>query len=77
MRVFVSGGCGFVGSSVIQHLINTGHSVRCLTRNKFSPQPIPGVEFCPGDILQSHSIASGLADCDAVIHLVGIIRAIP
>ncbi|AMV73878.1 NAD(P)H-binding protein [Desulfuromonas carbonis] len=79
MRVFVTGGTGFVGSEVVRQLAAAGHTVRCLVR-KGSEGKLAirqGVEIHHGDVLDPASLERGLAGCQAVIHLVGIIRESP
>lgn len=79
MRVFLTGGTGFVGSEVLRQLLEAGHTVRCLVRrgssNKVEAQK--GVEIHRGDVTRPESLEGGLEGCDALIHLVGIIREFP
>jgi len=85
MRVFVTGGTGFVGHVLVQKLVQTGHEVTVLVRKKgassiFGDSPLrlsaSGGGTVPfyGDVLDFTSLKLGLKDHDAVIHLVGIIR---
>ncbi len=78
MRIFISGASGFVGHHTIQALVSQGHAVRCLVRK---PTPalstIPQVETVQGDVTRSTGLQQAMSGCDAVIHLVGIIRAFP
>lgn len=79
MKVFVTGGTGFVGSEVLRQLVAAGHDVRALVRPG-SEQKLAvrdGVETWPGDATEPATLAGALAGCDAVIHLVGIIREFP
>ena len=76
MKVFLTGATGFVGSYILKRLINDGHFVRCLVRN-----PAAGgifdfdqVETVTGDATIPDTLAGKLDGCDAVIHLVAIIR---
>lgn len=79
MRVFLTGGTGFVGSEVLRQLISAGHTVRCLVRagseGKLAVRE--GVEVRHGDVTEPETLESALEGCDAVIHLVGIIREFP
>ncbi len=79
MKVFLSGGTGFVGSEVLRQLLEAGHVVRVLVRDssegKFADAE--NVEVHPGDLTDAASLVGALVGCDAVIHLVGIIREFP
>ena len=79
MKVFVTGSTGFVGREMLRQLLQAGHSVRVLVRQGSEDRlEEPGkVEVRTGDITDSASLAGALEGCDAVIHLVGIIRAFP
>jgi NADH dehydrogenase len=79
MKVFVTGGTGFVGREILGQLLHAGHAVRVLVREGSAdklPEP-EKVEVHIGDITDGASLVGGLDGCDAVIHLVGIIREFP
>ncbi len=79
MRVLVTGATGFVGREVMQELLDRGHEVRALVR-RGSEKKLPerqGVEIHPGDCLDRDAVFAAAAECDALIHLVGIIREFP
>ena len=78
-RVFVTGGTGFVGRAVIQALRAEGYAVRCLVR-RGSEQDLRGfgaIERVEGDVMARQTLDDGMSGCDAVVHLVGIIREHP
>ncbi|OHB28638.1 MAG: hypothetical protein A2X84_06195 [Desulfuromonadaceae bacterium GWC2_58_13] len=79
MNVFLTGSTGFVGGEILKQLLDAGHRVRCLVRsgseNKLAPHP--RMEVRSGDATEPDSLNGALANCDAVIHLVGIIREFP
>ena len=78
-RVFVTGGTGFVGRAVVQALRAEGCAVRCLVR-RGSERDLRGVgaiERIEGDVMSRQSLDHAMDGCDAVIHLVGIIREHP
>jgi uncharacterized protein YbjT (DUF2867 family) len=78
-RVFVTGGTGFVGRAVIQALRAEGCVVRCLVR-RGSERDLRGlgaIERVEGDVMAPQTLSEGIAGCDAVLHLVGIIREQP
>src|SRR5437899_1798339 len=81
MKVFVTGASGFVGEEVVRQLHAAGHAIRILARQ---PQATRtqwevseyGAEVHAGNVLDADSLRGGLKDCEAVIHLVGIISEI-
>ncbi len=80
MKISIIGGTGFVGSYLIDALVQAGHSLRLLVRegseNKLptvSSVPLP-YEVVNGDISQPAALAACVAGCDAVIYLIGILR---
>lgn len=77
MKVFITGGSGFVGREVIQQLLAANHSVRALVRDVGLLNNMNGVDIVVGDTTQADSLQEHLSGCDAVIHLVGIIREFP
>lgn len=70
MRVLVLGGCGFIGSHVVEHLLAEGRQVRVLDRGpeKFRPA-LSEVEYLFGDYGNHDTIVEALADVDVVLHL--------
>jgi NADH dehydrogenase len=75
-QIFVTGATGFVGHAVLQRLCAEGHSVRCLVRrgSEADLRGLGAIARIEGDIVTRRGLEEGMAGCDAVIHLVGIIR---
>ncbi len=73
MHVFIVGGTGVLGRSLIPLLIAQGHAVRLLARHPDTARTIFGdaVEVAPGDLLASDaaSLVAALAGCDAAAHI--------
>ncbi len=76
MRVLVTGGTGFVGTHVVNRLLQRGHGVAVLarnpdrTRNRYD-RP---VETAVGNVLEPGTLAPAAQGRDAIVHLVGIIH---
>ena len=79
MRVFVTGGTGFVGREILKQLSGEGHTARILVRGPWQERlhGIEGIDAVNGDATDAASLDGALEGCDAVIHLVGIIREFP
>ena len=71
MRVFVTGGNGFIGSVVVRELVNAGHDVVCLLRETSRIDRIESLPFAraPGDVRDVTSLRNAMRMCDGTIHL--------
>jgi len=79
MRIAVIGGTGFIGSYLLDALHAAGHSTSVLVRPGSESRVAngPGVRIVSGDLDSDVAIGELLDGCDAVVYLVGILRAFP
>jgi nucleoside-diphosphate-sugar epimerase len=70
MRVFVTGGTGFIGGHVVRRLRERGDEVRALARSPEKGQPLAelGCEVVSGTLADKEALRAGMQGCDAVIH---------
>jgi uncharacterized protein YbjT (DUF2867 family) len=78
MKVLLTGGTGYVGRALRRELAERGHEVRLLVRGGGGRDRGPGsFEVVYGDVLDPNACLRACEGCDAVVHLVGIIREFP
>jgi UDP-glucose 4-epimerase len=70
MRTAVTGGCGFIGSHVVDHLVAAGHEVRVVDKKKRWLNP--GASYVTADIFDETVLRDAIRGCDAVFHLAGV-----
>ena len=79
MRVLVTGGAGYIGSHVVEQLLENGHDVRVLDSLLFGSRALepfrddPNFELRAGDIRHIEDLSYALEDREAVIHMAGIV----
>lgn len=69
----VTGGCGFIGSNIVEHLVEQGESVRVLddmsTGNRANIKPFADrVELLEGSLLEREVVERAVADIDYILH---------
>ena len=76
MKVLVTGGAGFMGSHLVDYLIEGGGEVRVIDDlsagslgNLRRWESDPGLSFVKGDLLSPGEVLGALDGCDAVYHL--------
>ncbi|WP_257670675.1 NAD-dependent epimerase/dehydratase family protein [Parapedobacter tibetensis] len=71
MKIFVTGGSGFVGENIIPDLINEGHEVYALARSSGSAEKVTGLGAIPvrDDLTSlSKNTEQALRNCELVFH---------
>ena len=72
MRVFVTGGTGFIGHYVVKALLEKGHEVVIATRHPNKVPSLcgnPNVSFVQASLTDFDKMREGLKGCDACIHI--------
>ena len=70
MKVFVTGGTGFIGGHVVRRLRERGDDVVCLVRDlgRGSELEALGATLVEGDLSREGVISAAMEGCDAAIH---------
>ncbi|HEX3737148.1 MAG TPA: NAD-dependent epimerase/dehydratase family protein [Solirubrobacterales bacterium] len=74
MKVFVTGGTGFIGGALVRQLRARGDDVVALvrTRSKATALEELGCTLVAGDLNDEPAIRSGMEGCDAAIHAAAV-----
>jgi nucleoside-diphosphate-sugar epimerase len=78
MRTLVTGGAGFIGSHIVEELLQRGHSVRILdnfsTGTRNNVEVFQGnVEILEGDLRDVETVKGAVRDVEQVFHLAAFI----
>jgi nucleoside-diphosphate-sugar epimerase len=79
MNILVTGGAGYIGSTLVPLLLAGGHRVRVLDSLLHGGESLLGVwahpafEFIYGDICDRTKLAAAVAGMEAVVHLAAIV----
>ena len=70
MRIFLTGGTGYIGLALARRLMAAGHEVRALVRPTSHAEPLRllGVATFTGDLADRFSMREGMSGADWVIH---------
>ncbi len=68
-RIKVLGGTGYAGAAVVTEAARRGHQVTSYSR-KPPAEPVPGVEYVAGSLLDEQRLASTVADADVVFETI-------
>ncbi|MBI3652275.1 MAG: NAD-dependent epimerase/dehydratase family protein [Acidobacteria bacterium] len=73
-KILLTGGTGFVGSHLVDRLLEQGQAVRCLVRQSSNLQYLkdPRLEFAYGGLDEATDWDAAFADVDTVYHVAGL-----
>ncbi|QIN77703.1 NAD-dependent epimerase/dehydratase family protein [Rubrobacter marinus] len=73
MKCLITGGAGFIGSTVVRHLLERGHDVTVLdnfsTGYEANLEPYSEARLVRGDIRDAEAVSGAVAGNEAVFHL--------
>ena len=81
--ILITGGAGYVGSTLIRDALSQNYSVRCLDLLIYGGRSIigflnhPSFELIKGDVRKLDDVERALENVDAVIHLAAVVGDLP
>jgi nucleoside-diphosphate-sugar epimerase len=78
LKVLVTGATGFIGSHLVEALLQRGDEVRCLIRKTSDLRWLRGlpIEATQGDCNDKSSLAEAVKGVDQLFHLAGVTKAV-
>jgi nucleoside-diphosphate-sugar epimerase len=79
MKILITGGAGYIGSTLAPLLLAEGHQVRVIDRLDHGGDSLlgfwanPNFEFLNGDICDAKKVSTAVAGVDAVVHLAAVV----
>jgi farnesol dehydrogenase len=76
MRIFITGATGYIGQRVIARLLNQGHEIHALCRQKPESELFnnPRVKIFEGDIVNFEKVREAITNCDHAYHIAAYAR---
>lgn len=75
MKAAVTGATGFLGSHLLEALVERGDSVRALVRRETRPAWLAGATLVRGDLADAAALAALVAGAEVVYHVAGLVAA--
>lgn len=73
MKVGITGGQGFIGSHIVDRLLEVGHTVVIFDRHDHREILPFGTEFFQGDVRDENAVVEFAAHVDGIIHLAAVL----
>ena len=68
-NILVTGGSGFIGSTLIKNLINSGYKVNCLDLKRPDFPVSKNFKFFKGSVNDKEIVKKSISNCKTIIHL--------
>jgi dihydroflavonol-4-reductase len=72
MKVFLTGGSGFLGGALLKAFTERGDAVVALARSDAAAANLGAAQVVRGDTLDEAAMAEGMRGCDMVFHVAGM-----
>jgi uncharacterized protein YbjT (DUF2867 family) len=76
-RVFLTGSGGFVGSAILEELVQRGFAVNAVVNRREPPDVGGDVKIFRADLFEPAALDEVVKGCETAIHIVGIIKENP
>jgi farnesol dehydrogenase len=73
MAICVTGGTGYIGRRLVEHLVATGEQVRLLVRPGHSVESTGAIRVVEGDLSDKRALREAMEGCKSVFHLAAFV----